>query len=384
MLLEFLAAAATVAAPPTAPTDPSVLPPKTLSPLIVTAQPKVAPPADATVAIDSDDDAPGAQHVSVWPAGAWASKINGHVTLTCFVDIHGLAERCRVAYETPQGRGFGAAALELQPTLKVTPLKGADGQPVAANMNIALNFKAPDTQQNIQDLALAAGTSGQMDVRNLQLSKNPTEMRRVVMMNHPVWVQAPSFDDLAQARPVRAGVAEGYAVAHCEVARSGELVRCVASKELPGGAGFAPAAVKLAAKFRISPEVMKYAPHGAPIEVDVPIRFPAAGEAADRTVTAPSWISGVDPETAPRLFPPEAAAKGVTSGRGMAKCLVTPDGTLADCAPESADPDGLGFSEAAVKLAATMRMNLWSSDAEPVEGGVVHVAIRLNLNGSDR
>ncbi len=48
-------------------------------------------------------------------------------------------------------------------------------------------------------------------------------------------------------------------------------------------------------------------------------------------------------------------------------------------APEAGDPDGLGFSEAAAKLASTMRMNLWSADGAPVEGGVVHIPIRLNL-----
>ncbi|HEX3701597.1 MAG TPA: hypothetical protein VHV27_13085 [Phenylobacterium sp.] len=377
MLLALLIAATTAAAPG----DPTVLPPKTVSPLVVTAQPKVAPPADATVAIDSDDDAPGAQHVSVWPAGAWAAKINGHVTLTCFIDVHGLAERCRVAYESPQGRGFGAAALELQPTLKVTPLKGADGQPIGANMNIALEFKAPNTQDNIQQLIQASNPMAGRGVawQDLDVRHNPVSLRPVVMMNHPVWVAAPSFDDLAQAYPKKGAGVEGYAVDHCEVLRSGVLTRCVVAKEEPVGHDFAPAALKLASRFKVSPEAMKYAPHGAPIEVDIPIRLPPPG-AVERTVTAPAWVAGVDPEAAPKLFPPEAAAKGLTSGRGVARCRVTLDGTLAECAPESADPDGLGFSEAAAKLASTMRMNLWSSDAEPVEGGVVHVAIRLNLD----
>ena len=49
------------------------------------------------------------------------------------------------------------------------------------------------------------------------------------------------------------------------------------------------------------------------------------------------------------------------------------------CAPEPGDPDGVGFSEAAAKLASTMKMNLWTADASPVEGGVVHIPIRLNL-----
>jgi hypothetical protein len=54
-------------------------------------------------------------------------------------------------------------------------------------------------------------------------------------------------------------------------------------------------------------------------------------------------------------------------------------GLITDCAPEAGEPDGLGFSEAAAKLATGMKMNLWAADGSPVEGGVVHIPIRLNL-----
>jgi hypothetical protein len=79
------------------------------------------------------------------------------------------------------------------------------------------------------------------------------------------------------------------------------------------------------------------------------------------------------------VFPPEAAAQGLSSGRGVARCVVAVDGGLTDCTPEVGDPDGMGFSEAAAKLASTMKMNPWSADAAPVDGAVVRVAIRLNL-----
>jgi hypothetical protein len=149
------------------------------------------------------------------------------------------------------------------------------------------------------------------------------------------------------------------------------------AKEDPVRKGFGAAAVKLAGQFRVRPEVMARAPHGEPIEVDVPIRFDPPG--AERVVTAPTWIQGFDAEAGLRLFPPEAAAKGLTSGRGIARCRVGPDGGMLDCAPDASDPEGLGFAQAAAKLASTMKMNLWSADAGPVEGGTVQVAIRLNL-----
>jgi hypothetical protein len=117
--------------------------------------------------------------------------------------------------------------------------------------------------------------------------------------------------------------------------------------------------------------------------VDVPVRFSPA-TFADRTVAAPVWLRDNDTAAPPVVYPKEAAAQGVTTGRGMARCTVSADGTLSACAPEAAEPDGLGFSEAAVKLASAMRINLWSADGVPVEGGVVHVPIRLNLkDGTD-
>ena len=43
-----------------------------------------------------------------------------------------------------------------------------------------------------------------------------------------------------------------------------------------------------------------------------------------------------------------------------------------------------GMPLTAAKLATAMRMNLWSADGAPVEGGVVRIPIRINLKaGAD-
>jgi hypothetical protein len=65
--------------------------------------------------------------------------------------------------------------------------------------------------------------------------------------------------------------------------------------------------------------------------------------------------------------------------RGVAKCVVALDGTLTDCSAIEADPEGLGFSEAVVKLVSTMRMDLWSRDGAPVDGATVVLGVTLNL-----
>jgi hypothetical protein len=380
--LLLLAAAAAQPAAPAA----QMVTPRIVSPLTVQAQPKTPPPADAAVTVDSGDTGLDPMGVTVFPTHAWERGAGGQVTLTCLIDAHGIAERCRVAYEAPQGQGLGAAALEMQPLLKIAPRKGADGAPLASEMNIALTFKPPIEDSNVDGFmkANAAGRfhSGIPDFpvgEDLRLTHNLLAMRHIVMLNHPVWASAASFEDLARAYPAAAGGTEGFAVDHCQVRRDGKLIHCFVAREQPTGDGFGVAALKLAARFRVAPETMRYAPHGDPVEVDIPIRFLAPGEMAGREVSAPVWLSGVDPATTPRLFPPEAAAQGLTTGRGVARCEVAADGSLTGCVPELGDPDGFGFSQAAVRLAATLRMNLWGADAAPVVGGVARVPIRLNL-----
>ena len=110
-------------------------------------------------------------------------------------------------------------------------------------------------------------------------------------------------------------------------------------------------------------------------------REPPPAETAERAVLSPSWLTGVDPATTPGVFPPEAAARGLTVGRGVAQCVVGPGGAMTECVALAGDPDGLGFSEAVVKLASTLKINLWSADASPVDGGKVRVEMRLNLKG---
>jgi TonB family protein len=345
------AAAQSPAQSPTPPNPPAAA--STVSP--VTVSPLVKPPAaDAKVNVGGEDEDINLT-VTIWPQGAFKTLKSGHVTLRCQIDVHGLAEACNVAYESPRGLGFGRAALKMRHTFKLPPTLGPDG-PVSAPKNIQITFKA-------------CNSGDDCDNPDLHLATEITD---------PVWTKAATFDDLAAAAPAKADGAEGYAATRCRVRRDGGMEGCQLLKEDPDGQGFGVAALRLAeSKFRVDP---KLAAHQAnPVLVDIPIRFPSRQELAQRTVAAPIWLAGVDPATAPRLFPPEAVAGGVTTGRGVARCTVGADGVLADCAPEKGDPDGLGFSEAAAKLATGMKMNLWSADDAPVEGGVVHIPVRLNL-----
>jgi TonB family protein len=345
--------------------------------------PSKEPPPDATVDVPMDDTTNGA-FASVWPRAAYGARIPGRVTLSCEIDRHGLAERCDVYSETPAGKGFGDAALQLRPTFKLTPAHDANG-PVDSWMRIAIAFTPPHMQ-----VSVLADSGGQGNIGDCGggLSKPcpewhvigiPLPRRNVTMVDNPVWATAATFADVAQAYPARARGAEGYAVAHCEVMRSGALTECQVTKEAPDSHGFGDAARALAErKFKVDRGIASARPRDD-LWVDVPVRFPSPSETPDRSVARPRWVTGFDPAAALAVYPPEAADRGISSGRGVARCVVAPGGALTDCTTLPGDPDGLGFSEAVVKLAATLRMNPWTADAAPVDGAVVDVAIRLNL-----
>lgn len=372
MIVGALAAAAVAAAP-----DAS--PPPTVSPLTVQPPPKSGAPPVATVEVPTDGTALG-QWASVWPEAAYQEHISGYVVLRCDIDRHGLAEWCQVASETPQNKGFGAAALELRPTFKVKPAMGPDG-PIDAVMNLAVNFQVPDNPIDWGAGRGGGSTGGGLSSGSgdLTMFGGPSSPRHSVsMLNNPIWASTVSYADVAAAYPVKARGAEGYAVAHCQVSHTGALFGCQVTKEDPENRGFGQAALRLASRFRVAPE-WSTAPHNADLWVDIPIRFPAPGAADSRAVTSPYWVSGFDPDEALQVFPKEAADKGLTTGYGVATCIAARDGSLTGCEPQPGDPDGLGFSEAAVKLASTMRMNPWQRDGEPVDGAVVQVGVRLNL-----
>jgi TonB family protein len=351
---------------------PALPPPRVVAPVVVTPMPKESPPVDATVDMAGDADSPRHQGVSIWPAGAYYERRSGAVTLTCWINVEGLADWCRVAFERPTGRGFGEAALATRPHIRVAPRKGPDGGPIAGLMNIGMTFNAPNTE--VQESPSAPNRTS-LQRGAMGISYNPLPTTRITLMNNPVWAQTPSFEALDRAYPEKGDGATGFVVAHCRVHDDGRLSACKVATEAPDKQGFGAAALKLATDFRVQPQIMARAPKGQPVEVEVPIRFAPPGAA--RTVSAPAWVQGVDPDAAPKLFPPEAAAKGLTSGHGVARCVVGADGALTACAPDGDDPEG--FSAAAAKLAGAMRMNLWSADARPVEGGVVYVGMRLNL-----
>jgi hypothetical protein len=224
-----------------------------------------------------------------------------------------------------------------------------------------------------------------MDFKN---QSSPIAMRDVTMLDTPVWAQAASFDDLARAYPAKGAGLEGYAAAHCQVeraaAQAGVLKACQIIKESPDGHDFGKAALSLTARFRVDPAQLAKAPARTTLWVVVPIRLPPPAQLADRTISAPSWLVGIDPNATSHFFPRKAAVNGLKTGTGVARCTVAADGSMADCDAEPGLPDGMEFSYQAARLATTMKMNLWSADGAPVGGGVVHIPIAFSRKDGDK
>ena len=104
--------------------DPQVAAPgNTVSPVTVSPQTK-QPPADVKLDMQgSDDDVD--QLVAIWPGTAYHAGLGGRVTLRCLVDVHGLAEHCDVAYESPHRPGVRPRGPQAAPHVQAIPDTGA-------------------------------------------------------------------------------------------------------------------------------------------------------------------------------------------------------------------------------------------------------------------
>jgi len=293
---------------------------------------------------------------AAWPYEAARKGIGGKAVISCEVDIQGLLKNCGVVSETPEGSGFGQAALLLAPSFKMKPRR-VNGKPAeGGQVRIPISFEGPGDGQ------MMAG---------------PPSLAIV----DPIWATAPSFDDMAAAWPKVAGdIASGGAFLRCSVSKAGKLDNCATYNELPRDNGFGAAAKSLASKFtlKLDPNSQR---GSRPPFVNVAFRFlnPDTPEGKARKLTQARWITTLDASKVQAVFPKQAADSGVKAGMGMADCLITADGHLAECKVAKEEPAGLGFGQSALLVAAIMQLNPWTDDGRPVGGARIKLPIRFGL-----
>lgn len=77
----------------------------------------------------------------IWPVAAYRAHISGDVVLNCYVTQDGRLNPCAVTEESPQGWGFGEAALSMASTFRMKPML-MDGRPVGgARMRLPLQWR---------------------------------------------------------------------------------------------------------------------------------------------------------------------------------------------------------------------------------------------------
>lgn len=289
---------------------------------------------------------------AVWPQAAVRKGVDGRVMVRCVVTVEGLLNRCEVLSEDPPGLGYGAAALQLTPQFQMKP-QLVNGAPVESTVVVPINFSGAARMQ------LAATT---------EFAVNPQ------------WTEAPTKADVLAAYPKRAKGVSGKALLECWFGKGGGLVNCHTLSETPKYKGFGEAAQSLTRKFKGG----THRQNGKSIDgVKVRVSFyfgpdgvtPPANP--DTLASSIVWVSAADPDAANALYPAQAKAAHVPTGHVTLKCVLQPQGKLGGCVVERETPTGLGFGEAAVKVAVMFRANPWTSDGRPVDGDEVRLPLRL-------
>ena len=98
-----------------------------------------------------------------------------------------------------------------------------------------------------------------------------------------------------------------------------------------------------------------------------------------RIVTHPDWSSLPKASDLARFYPRKASARGL-EGMAVMRCRVERTGGLSGCAVAREGPQGMGFGNAALRMAPLFRMKPMSVDAKPVAGGIVIIPIKFTLH----
>jgi hypothetical protein len=257
--------------------------------------------------------APDSKMKAAFPKGA---TVTGRALLGCVATKEGKLADCKVLKETPEGQGFGEAALSVVGYERIKPTDESGASVEGRSVKSVLEFLAPGD-------------------------------------SNPDWIRKPSGRDLANVFPKAALEKRkgGRATIRCQVTVEGFLDACKVRSEEPVGMNFGAAGLQLAPQFRMSPKIRggKAVPGG---DVSIPIIWEAPTGTApinsSPVVLDPPWTR-VPTQAEVNAAWPKAAA-GTASGQVALRCVLTKTGQLRSCDVISEEPRGKGFGRAAQDL----------------------------------
>ncbi len=185
----------------------------------------------------------------------------------------------------------------------------------------------------------------------------------------------------------------GTAVINCNVTPLGTLTDCKVSSESPKGGGFGQAAVILASRMQMKPNLFEGKPGGTRIEI--PVKFedppnPEAPRTGSRVLTREQsalmlnrmvWSVAPDSAAVSAAFPKSASAD-VNLGHTVLSCRVRPDGTLKECQTASEEPKSQGFGRAGLSLTPGFKLSLEDVDPKLVSRLVINLPIHFLRTGA--